>query len=109
MELHHREAPGDDPQGSAPLKKPRIHKESEKVKHTTHWDMDYLPQKEVDALYGRTGGTQAPEMQKKTWLKKENPARFFSRLPLWLVLLIVILLFGRFLIILFFHFFSPSP
>ena len=34
-----------------PHKKHRIYKEEAKDRHTTHWDMDYLPQKEVDDLY----------------------------------------------------------
>jgi hypothetical protein len=33
-------------------KKPRIYTEKAKREHTTHWDMDYLPVEEVEALYG---------------------------------------------------------
>jgi hypothetical protein len=34
-----------------PRKKMRIYKEQAKDRHTTHWDMDYLSQKEVEVLY----------------------------------------------------------
>jgi hypothetical protein len=33
-------------------KKPRIYMEEAKRRHTTHWDIDYLPREEVEALYG---------------------------------------------------------
>jgi len=86
------------------MKKPRVYKESEKVQHTTHWDMDYLPMEEVEALYANADSRSAPNPVQRTWLTKENLARFFKRLPPWLILLIVILLFGRFVITLLFHF-----
>jgi hypothetical protein len=88
------------------MKKPRVYKESEKVQHTTHWDMDYLPLKEVEALYRRADSQPASEAVPLTRLKKEKLVRFFKRLPPWLILLIVILLFGRFVIAALFHFFA---
>ena len=97
----------DRAKGRTRLKKPRIYKESEKVHQTTHWDMDYLPLMEVEAMYGRGKVTPALEKPKKAWLIKEKLARFFRRLPPWLIVLIVILLFGRFAITLFFYLLSP--
>ena len=35
----------------APEKKKRIYVEKVKEDHTTHWDLDYLSQAELDALY----------------------------------------------------------
>ena len=37
-----------------PEKKTRVYKDQAKDRHTTHWDMDYLPRKEVDALYAKS-------------------------------------------------------
>lgn len=31
--------------------KQRLHTEREKVRHTTHWDLDYLPLEEVENYY----------------------------------------------------------
>jgi len=31
--------------------KQRLYTEREKVRHTTHWDMDYLPIEEVESYY----------------------------------------------------------
>jgi hypothetical protein len=98
------DTPEDTVQRAGRLKKPRVYKESEKVQHTTHWDMDYLPLKEVDALYEKGDNTKASKAFPGTWLKKEQLARFFKRLPAWLILLLVILLFGRFVITALFHF-----
>ena len=86
------------------MKKARVYKESEKIDHTTHWDMDYLPLKEVEALYRGADGKPDSNASPRTWLAKENVVRLFKRLPAWLVLLIVVLLFGRFVITLVFHF-----
>ena len=36
--------------------KKRVTLEQDKVRQTSHWDLDYLPLKEVDALYDRPGG-----------------------------------------------------
>jgi hypothetical protein len=36
--------------------KKRVALEQDKVRQTSHWDLDYLPLKEVDALYDRPGG-----------------------------------------------------
>ena len=33
-------------------KKPHVYMEKVKLRHTTHWDMDYLSNEEVDVLYG---------------------------------------------------------
>ena len=35
--------------------KKRVALEQDKVRQTSHWDLDYLPLKEVDALYDRPG------------------------------------------------------
>lgn len=109
MDSHGHDTQTDDAQGAGPLKKPRIYREAEKVQHTTHWDMDYLPLKEVEALYKAADSQPASNGLRPSWLKKENLARFFKRLPPWLVLLIVILLFGRFAVTLVFHLSSPLP
>jgi len=37
-----------------PEKKTRVYKDQAKDRHTTHWDMDYLPRKEVEALYAKS-------------------------------------------------------
>ena len=60
-------------------KKPRVYKESEKVRHTTHWDIDYLPLKEVDALYGKGNGALPVDRPKGAWLDKEKLAGYFRR------------------------------
>lgn len=42
-----------------PEKKKRVYYEDTKARHTTHWDMDYLSQAELEALYSqnrRLGG-----------------------------------------------------
>jgi len=36
--------------------KKRVALEQDKVRQTSHWDMDYLPLREVDALYARPDG-----------------------------------------------------
>jgi hypothetical protein len=36
--------------------KKRVALEQDKVRQTSHWDLDYLPLREVDALYDRPGG-----------------------------------------------------
>lgn len=36
--------------------KKRVTLEQDKVRQTSHWDLDYLPLTEVDALYDRLGG-----------------------------------------------------
>ena len=35
-------------------KKAHIYKEQAKDRHTTHWDLDYLSRKEVEALYAKS-------------------------------------------------------
>ena len=37
-------------------RKKRVTLEQDKVRQTSHWDLDYLPLAEVDALYDRPGG-----------------------------------------------------
>ena len=37
-------------------RKRRVKHEKDKVRQTSHWDLDYLPLKEVDMLYDRSGG-----------------------------------------------------
>ena len=51
----------------------------------------------------------ALESRKKTRRNKEKLARFFKQLPAWLVVLIVVLLFGRFAITLVFHLLAARP
>ena len=104
MDSHGQDTQKDAAQGAGPLKKPRIYREAEKVQHTTHWDMDYLPLEEVEALYKGADSQPASNVLHPPWLKKEKLAGWFKRLPLWLIVLIVILLFGRFAITLVFHF-----
>lgn len=109
MDAFEKKLPEKNVQGASPPKKPRVYKESEKLRHTSHWDIDYLPLKEVEALYARGDTGPAPEKRRRTWLKREKLAGFFKRLPAWLIILIVILLFGRFVITLVFHLVStPS-
>ncbi|MDX2511548.1 MAG: hypothetical protein QNK25_05810 [Desulfobacterales bacterium] len=36
---------------SIETKKKRIYAEREKIRHTTHWDMDYLPREAVERQY----------------------------------------------------------
>ena len=84
-------------------KKPSVFKESQKIQHTTHWDIDYLPRKEVDALYGRRADAvkaKAPENPRRERVPLSSR---FRRLPLWLVLVVLVLLLGRFMITLLFH------
>ena len=50
-------------------KKPRIYTEQAKREHTTHWDMDYLPMEEVEALYG----LDADPLPDKTWNDQSIP------------------------------------
>ena len=38
-----------------PNAKPRVTVERDKLRQTTHWDMDYLPLESVERLYGRKG------------------------------------------------------
>ena len=50
--------------------KQRLHTEPEKVRHTTHWDLDYLPIEEVEHYYfqhpAKTGRNGAKPLKKKT-------------------------------------------
>lgn len=91
---------------SKPGKKLRVYKETAKVQHTTHWDIDYLSGKEVDTLYGKDSGASSSEQPKPAAHDANNLARYFRRIPTWVVLLIGVLLFGRFVFILAFHLLS---
>lgn len=54
--------------------KKRVAVEETKVRRTTHWDMDYLPRDEVQALYAR--GTSRPaEASASDPLPKSLPPR----------------------------------
>jgi len=89
-----------------PRKKPLVYKESVKVRHTSHWDIDHLPLKEVDALYNMNSSASSAERLINEGVRKENLNRYFRRIPRWVVLLIGLLLFGRFGLILAFHWLS---
>ena len=46
--------------------KKRVALEQDKLRQTSHWDLDYLPLKEVDALYDRpetAGASESPRKQ----------------------------------------------
>jgi len=76
-------------------KKIRIYKDQAKDRHTTHWDMDYLTRKEVEALYSKS---------KKKPGKREldvegDPARIgWILIIVGVALLILSLLLIRFLV-----------
>ena len=91
---------------SKPGKKLRVYKETAKVQHTTHWDIDYLSLKEVDDLYGKDSGVPSSEQPEPAVDRTGHLARYFRRIPLWVVLLIALLIFGRFFLILVFHLLS---
>jgi len=64
--------------GSETMKK-RIYAEREKIRHTTHWDMDYLPREVVARQY-----LQSPPGGGKTAPRKED-GRQQRRLGLMLI------------------------
>jgi hypothetical protein len=76
-------------------KKIRIYKEQAKDRHTTHWDMDYLTRKEVEALYSKAKekpGKREPDVE-------GNPARIgWTLIIAGLTLLIFCLFLIRFLV-----------
>ncbi len=77
------------------LKKTRIYKDQAKDRHTTHWDLDYLPREEVESLYAdskkKKGGSE-PEIEK-------NPGRIgWTLIIAGVALLILALLLVRFTI-----------
>ena len=76
-------------------KKKRIYKDQAKDRHTTHWDMDYLPRKEVDALYAKSS-----TMQKKKEADTEgDPGRIgWILIIAGVSLLILSLVLVRFLV-----------
>jgi hypothetical protein len=73
-------------------KKTRIYKDQAKDRHTTHWDMDYLPRKEVDALYEKS--------EKKRYRKEPDTEGDPSRIGWTLVISGVALLFLSVLLVL---------
>lgn len=77
-------------------RKKRIYAEREKIRHTTHWDMDYLPREVVARQY-----LKPPASSSKTASPKEN-GRQQRRLGLVLIgvgaaLLAGTVLLGRFI------------
>ena len=76
-------------------KKIRIYKEQAKDRHTTHWDMDYLTRKEVEALYTKAKkkpGKREPDVE-------ANPARIgWILIIVGVTLLIFSLLLIRYLV-----------
>jgi hypothetical protein len=48
-------------------KKKRLYFEEPKAKHTTHWDLDYLNQAELDALYAENRGESDRSGRKPKW------------------------------------------
>ena len=44
-----------------PANKQRLYTEREKVRHTTHWDLDYLPMEEVANFYFNSPARQTAE------------------------------------------------
>jgi hypothetical protein len=76
-------------------KKTRIYKDQAKDRHTTHWDMDYLPRQEVDALYAQSDRKR----HKKEPDMKEDPGRIgWTLIIAGVTLLLLSLLLIRFLI-----------
>ena len=76
-------------------KKTRIYKDQAKDRHTTHWDMDYLPRKEVDALYAESEKKQ----HKKESDMEGDPTRIgWTLIIAGVVLLIMSLLLIRFVV-----------
>jgi hypothetical protein len=76
-------------------KKIRIYKDQAKDRHTTHWDMDYLTFKEVEALYSKpkkTPGKREPDV-------KGDPARIgWILIIMGAALLVLSLILIRFLV-----------
>ncbi len=56
-------------------KKPRVYVEKVKRQHTTHWDMDYLTNAEVDALYGL--GSENPSDRPQAPSKPVRPVKWY--------------------------------
>ncbi len=57
----------------------RVHKEPEKMRQVTHWDIDYLPLTEIDSLYRQNQTTSPPQPSSKP--HRSN----IGRLPLILI------------------------
>ena len=55
-------------------KKPRVYVEKAKLRHTTHWDMDYLTNEEVNSLYG-LGPPGSPEPARDEPLSRKHAGR----------------------------------
>ena len=62
------------------IRKTRIYAEREKIRHTTHWDMDYLPREVVERQY-----LKPPTGSVKPFSQKENGRQQRSRLGLVLI------------------------
>jgi len=78
-----------------PQKKTRIFKEQAKDRHTTHWDMDYLPRKEVEALYAKSDG----QRKKRKADTEGDPGRIgWTLILVGLGLLILSLVLIRFVV-----------
>ena len=76
-------------------KKTRIYKDQAKDRHTTHWDMDYLPRKDVEALYAKTEKKQ-PRKEPDV---EGDPRRIgWTLIIAGVVLLILTLLLIRFMV-----------
>jgi hypothetical protein len=59
--------------------KKRVTLEQDKVRQTSHWDLDYLPLKEVDALYDR------PDDRRETAGASKSPRKRMSYRSLGLI------------------------
>lgn len=57
----------------------RVTLEQDKVRQTSHWDLDYLPLREVDALYDRPGG------HRETAGASESPRKQISNRSLGII------------------------
>lgn len=63
-------------------KKRRLRYEMPKIRRTSHWDLDYLPLKEIERLYGQ--GSEGVKSSKE----ERHPSRQFSKGKLGVVLMI---------------------
>jgi hypothetical protein len=66
--------------------KKKIFEEHIKTRHTTHWDWDYLPLRELEALAGK----HLNEVQEKKGHRFEAHPKTSSKQALWGVFLIVL-------------------
>lgn len=56
-------------------RKKRVALEETKVRQTTHWDLDYLPRDEVEALYARDASRPVEAPETKPARKPMTPRR----------------------------------